>query len=339
MVSLSDVARAAGVSPSTASLALRTGRRVSAETRTRVLAAAEALHYVPNEVGRAMRSGRTATLGIVIQQTTEHIFSHPYFMETIGGITAVATDAGYTVLLSVSSHEESADAYLRLLDSRRADGVILLAVPLADASAQRIADAGLPVVFMGDWTHRTPICSISIDDRAAAITAVDHLIAQGCQKIAHVSGKQGHSSALRRAEGYRAALTAAGHAVDPSLFRLGDFSVESGRAAMQSLLDQPNRPDAVFLASDEMAFGALQVLHARGVRVPEEVAVVGFDDVAMATWTQPPLTTIHYPMREMARKAGQLLLEQIAGQRVGDSPVIFPTHLVVRASSLRPSQP
>lgn len=282
-----------------------------------------------------MRSGRTNTLGIVIQQTTEHIFSHPYFTETIGGITEIATEAGYTVLLSVSSREESEDAYLRLLDSRRADGVILLAVPLADSSAQRIAESGLPVVFMGDWTHQTPICSVSIDDRAAAITAVEHLIAQGCQNIAHVSGKHGHASAQRREEGYRAALIAAGQTVDATLLRTGDFSVESGRVAMQSLLDQANRPDGVFMASDEMAFGALQTLHARGLHVPAEIAVVGFDDVAMAELTQPPLTTIHHPMRAMARDAARMLLQQIDGRRVDDAPMIFPTHLVVRASSVR----
>lgn len=333
MVSLSDVARAAGVSVSTASLALRTERRVSAKTRARVLDAAKALHYVPNELGRSMRSGRTNTLGIVIQQTTEHVFSHPYFTESIGGITEVATAAGYPVLLSVSSHEESEDAYLRLLDSRRADGVILLAIPLADISAQRIVAAGMPVVLLGEWIHETPICSISIDDRAGAIQAVDHLIAQGRQRIAHISGKRGHSSALHREEGYRAALTRAGQAVDHSLISQGDFSLESGRRAMESLLRRSQRPDAVFAASDEMAFGALQVLHEQGVGVPDEIAVVGFDDVTMAQLTRPPLTSVHHPMREMARSAARLLIEQIDGKRVTDTPLVFPTHLVVRASS------
>jgi LacI family repressor for deo operon, udp, cdd, tsx, nupC, and nupG len=339
MVSLSDVARAAGVSISTASLALRTERRVSAETRARVLEAAKTLRYVPNELGRSMRSGRANTLGIVIQQTTEHIFSHPYFTETIGGITEVATAAGYPILLSVSSQEESEDAYLRLLDSRRADGIILLAIPLADTSAQRIVAAGLPVVLMGEWVHPTPICNICIDDRTAAIQAVEHLIALGRQRIAHIIGKGGHSSAVRREEGYRTALTRAGRTVDMSLLRHGDFSVESGRIAMESLLHQSERPDAIFAASDEMAVGALQVLHEHGVSVPGEIAVVGFDDVAMAQLTHPPLTTIHHPMREMARDAARLLIEQINGERVKDTPTIFPTHLVIRASSVSSAWP
>ncbi len=335
--SLSDVALMARVSVSTASLALRTGERVAADTRARVLDAARKLNYVPDELGRSMRYGRTNTIGVVIPQTTEHIFSHPYFTEVIGGVTEVAVAAGYTILLSVSSRDESADAYLRLLESRRADGVVLLAVPLEDRNALRIAASGLPVVFLGDWSHHPNVHSVSIDDRAAAMTVVEHLIDQGYRRIAHLTGKHGHASATAREEGYRAALVAAGRLPDSGLVAPGDFSADSGRAAMVSLLDAASCPDAVFAASDEMAFGALQALHERGIRVPDQVALAGFDDIAFAAMMSPPLTTVHHPMREMGRAAGQLLFDQMNGAAIGPTRRVFPTHLVVRASTVRPT--
>ncbi len=334
-ISLNDVARMAGVSISTASLALRTEKRVSAETRARVLAAASALRYVPNELGRSMRYGRTNTVGIVIQQTTEHIFSHPYFTETIGGITEAAAAADYSVLLSVSSHEESEDAYLRVLNSRRADGAILIAVPLRDCNARYIAESGLPFVFLGEWNYQPPIHSIRIDDYAAAMGIVEHLIDQGYRHIAHLTGKSGHTSAIQREKGYRAALAAAGRTPDPALIKPGDFSIESGRATMCSLLDQAICPDAVFAASDEMAIGALQILNERGLHVPEQIALAGFDDIPMAALTNPPLTTVHQPMREMGRAAAHHLLEQIDGRSAEPTPDVFPTRLVVRASTVR----
>lgn len=338
-VSLNDVARAAGVSMSTASLALRTEKRVSPETRARVLDAARSLHYVPNELGRSMRYGRTQTIGIVIQQTPEHIFSHPYFTETIGGITEAAVAADYTVLLSVSAQEESEDAYLRFLNSGRADGAILLAAPINDCHARLIAESGLAVVVLGEWRHELPVFSVGIDDRAAAMTIVEHLIDQGYRHIAHVTGKPGHAPSLRREEGYRAALAAAGRTPDPALTIHGDFSVESGRLAMRSLLNQTLCPDAVFAASDEMAVGALQIMRERGLRVPEQIALAGFDDIPVAALTDPPLTTVHHPMREMGRAAAHLLLAQIDRKAGEPTPETFPTHVVVRASTVRPVQP
>jgi DNA-binding LacI/PurR family transcriptional regulator len=334
--SLSDVARTAGVSVSTASLALRTERRVAAATRVRVLDAARNLGYVPNELGRSMRSGRTRTVGIVIQQTSERIFSHPYFTEVIGGITETAVTVGYTILLSVSSHDESEDAYLRLLESGRADGAILLAVPLADRNARRIAASGLPVVFVGVWNHQPPIHSVGIDDRVAAMAMVEHLIDQGYDRIAHLTGKPGHASAMLREDGYRAALAAAGRAPDPALVAEGDFSTESGRTAMLGLLNQGHCPDAVFAASDEMAVGAFQALRERGLRVPAQIALAGFDDIPIAALMSPPLTTVHHPMREIGRAAGQLLFDQLAETAIEPVPTVFPTHLVVRASTVRP---
>ena len=334
-VRLSDVARMAGVSISTASLALRTEKRVSVETRIRVQEAARILRYVPNELGRSMRYGRTNAVGIVIQQTTEHIFSHPYFTEIIGGITEAAAALDYSVLLSVSSYEESEDAYLRVLNSRRADGAILLAVPLRDCNARHIAESGLPIVFLGEWNHEPPVHSINIDDRAGAMGIVEHLIGQGYRHIAHLTGKAGHASSLQREEGYRAALAAAERTPDPSLIALGDFSIESGRAAMISLLDRAICVDAVFAASDEMAIGALQILNERGLQVPEQIALAGFDDIPMAALTNPPLTTVHHPMREMGRAAAHRLFEQIDQRSAEPAPEVFPTHLVVRASTMR----
>jgi len=336
---LVDVARVAGVSVSTASLALRGGERVAPETKARILDAARKLSYVPNELGRSMRRGRTHTLAIVIPQTTQRIFSHPFFTEVMGGVTDVAVNAGYTVLLSVSSQDDGDDAYTRLLESRRADGVILMAAPLEDRNALTLAASGLPVVFLGSWSHGPLVHSVCIDERAAAKTLVVHLLDQGYQRIAYLAGQQGHGPAIEREQGYRDALAEAGRAVNPLLVVRGDFSPESGRAAMLQLLERGTPPDAVFAASDEMAIGALQVLNERGLRVPFDVALAGFDDIALATMTSPPLTTIHYPMRELGSAAARLLLEEISGSAAGPTRIVFPTPLIVRGSSIRPPDP
>ena len=334
---LVDVARIAGVSVSTASLALRGGDRVAPETRARILDAARKLNYVPNELGRSMRRGHTHTLGLVIPQTAQRIFSHPFFTEVMGGVADVAAGAGYTVLLSVASHADGADAYTRLLESRRADGVILMAASLDDRNALTLAASGLPVVFLGSWSHGPAVHSVCIDERAAARGVVDHLVAQGYRRIAHLAGQQGHGPAIEREQGYRDALAVAGYALDPALVARGDFSPESGRLAMQRLLDGGVRPDAVFAASDEMAIGALQVLNERGLGVPDQVALAGFDDIALAVMTTPPLTTVHYPMRELGAAATRLLLDELAGATPGPTRLVFPTPLVVRRSSVRSS--
>jgi DNA-binding LacI/PurR family transcriptional regulator len=323
---------------STASLALRGGDRVAPETKARILEAARKLNYVPNELGRSMRRGRTHTIGIVIPQTTQRIFSHPFFTEVMGGVADVAVDAGYTVLLSVSSHDDGADAYTHLLESRRADGVILMAAPLDDRNALKLAASGLPVVFLGSWSHSPGVHSVCIDERAAAMSVVTHLVDQGYQRIAHLAGQHGHGPAIEREHGYRDALAAAGRAADPSLVARGDFSPESGRAAMLQLLEQGTPPDAVFAASDEMAIGALQVLNERSLRVPFDVALAGFDDIALSVMTSPPLTTVHYPMRELGSAAARLLLDEISGSADGPTRIVFPTPLIVRGSSVRSSE-
>ncbi len=285
-----------------------------------------------------MRRGRTHTLGIVIPQTPQRIFPHPYFTEVIGGAADVAVDAGYTLLLSVSSHDDGADAYTRLLESRRADGVILMAAPLDDRNALRLAASGLPVVFLGSWSHGPVVHSVCIDERAAAKSVVMHLLDQGYQRIAHLAGKQGHGPTIDREQGYREALAEAGRVADPALVARGDFSPESGRAAMLQLLEQGTAPDAVFAASDEMAIAALQVLNERGLRVPLDVALAGFDDIAFAAMTSPPLTTVHYPMREFGSAAARLLLDEIAGSTTGPTRIVLPTSLIIRGSSVRSPQ-
>ena len=337
--SLADVARMAGVSASTASLALRTEHRVAADTRARVLDAAHKLHYVPDEISRSMRYGRTNAVGVVIPQTTEHIFSHPYFTEVLGGIAEVVVAAGYTITLSLSAHDESADAYRRVLESRRADGVILLAAPMDDVNALRLAASGLPTVFLGEWSNQPTVHSVSIDDRGGALAVVTHLLEQGYTRIAHLTGKPGHASALAREQGYRAALAAAGRVPAPELVAPGDFSAESGRAAMLAVLDSGACPDAVFAASDEMAIGALQTLQQRGLRVPEQIAVAGFDDIGLASVMNPPLTSVHHPMREMGHAAAELLLGQINGDLQHPVRRVFATHVVVRASTVRTTTP
>jgi DNA-binding LacI/PurR family transcriptional regulator len=332
-VTLKDVAQLAGVSTGIASMALSDDPRVASATKENVRRAAEKLDYIPNMVGRALRGKRLGAIAVVIPQSSQHVFSHPYFIEVLKGVTDVANAHNLTLILSTSSENQEEDAYMKILRSRRADGVIVAAAAIADPNIARLASSGYPVVFLGRDRHDERVISVAVDDIGGAVQAINHLIeVHRLRAIAHITGPLGHRSAADKVEGYRLALGRHGLPFNERLVVEGDYSQRSGARACQELLDGGEPVEAIFAANDEMALGALQVIEERGLRVPQDIALVGYDDISLAAVVRPSLTTIHQPMEEVGRRAAARLIELLEEKAAEPRQVDLPTELVVRKS-------
>ena len=307
------------MSKTAASMALRDHRRISEEARARVQAAATELGYVRNAAGQALREQRAGAIALVVPNTGHHVFSHPYFMHLLEGVNEAANQRDAVVMISTSQDKEhGVAAYERILRSRRTDGAIVASAAVDDPNVKRMATSGLPIVVIGEWGAGAGVSSVALPDRLAAAALCRHLVeAHGHEGIAHISGPVEHQTGRDRLAGYRDVVGA-----DPTaLVRHGAYDEHSGVEAMTSMLDDGEKFSAVFCANDEMAYGALQAARIRGVRVPEELAIVGFDDFGLARVLDPPLTTIRAPAREMGRRAAEFLFEVIDGDQ--------PRHAVV----------
>jgi DNA-binding LacI/PurR family transcriptional regulator len=315
-------------------MALADDPRVAVATRASVRRAAEQLDYVPNSVGRALRSRRLGAIAVVIPHSSQHVFSHPYFVEVLQGVTEVANAHDLTVVLSTSRDEQDEDAaYLKVLRSRRADGVIVAAAAMTDRNVARLASSGYPVVLLGRDPDDPRVIAVGVDDRGGAECATDHLLAvHGRRRIAHITGPLGHRSAADKLVGYRAALTRRDVPFDEGLVAHGDYSQESAVRAGEALLARGERFDGLFAANDEMAFGALQALRRHGLDAPRDVALVGYDDIGLARVIQPALTTVHQPMAKTGRLAAARLIEMLDRREVEPRQLELPTALVVRGS-------
>lgn len=331
-VTIKDVARLAGVSPATVSLALSGDPRVNVKTRKLVKEAAERINYIPNEIGRSLRLQRTETVALIIPNTSHHVFSHPYYSQLLEGITEVLNSHNYNLLLSLNpSEKELSAAYDKVLRNRRADGVIVSSASAKDRNLLRLIESGFPLVYLGKWLH-DDLLSVERDDLGGAYTATAHLLRLGRRRIAHISGPLDHQAGFDRLEGYRKALSEYQVAYDPSLVIEKDFSQQSGYEAALDLISRNVSFDAVFAANDLMAIGALKLFKERAVKVPEDVALVGFDDIELASFIQPALTTIHQPMKLVGTIAASKLLALLAGKPPKEKQTVVPTDLVIRES-------
>lgn len=333
MSTIVDVARLAGVSKSTVSRVL-TGGPVSEETRARVLAAMRELDYEPNAVARGLVSRRSKLIGVLISDVAD-----PYYSELMQGMEDAASERRYDLLIYSTRWEEERElAYLRRLASRHVDGVIIVGGRSVTGSAfvracRELVGEGRPLLFIDRGLGRGEVPVIEVDNVRAAKEATEHLIALGHRRIAHIAGPADVSAARQRTAGYRAALAAAGIPWDPALLVRGDFRKESGQAATQRLLSLERPPTAIFAGNDLMALGAWKAILEHGLRVPRDVALVGFDDVALLALAEVPLTTVRQPRHAMGRRAVELLIEQM-GKADGASGrvVTLPTELVIRGS-------
>ncbi|MFF5637914.1 LacI family DNA-binding transcriptional regulator [Streptomyces sp. NPDC012825] len=332
---LEEVAARAGVGRGTVSRVVNGSPKVSEQTRTAVERAVAELGYVPNRAARALAGSRTDAVALVVPETEARLFAEPYFLDIIRGVSAELADADKQLLLTLIRSEQERQRFEQYLAAQRVDGVLLVSVHGDDPLPDRVRALGLPAVLNGRRSRDESVAFVDSDNTGAGRTAVAHLAARGRRAVATITGPLDMYVARCRLDGYREGLAGAGLAADEGLVATGDFTEEGGRRAMRELLDRRPGLDAVFAASDVMAAGARAVLREAGRRVPEDVALVGVDDSAVARHLDPPLTSVRQPIEEMGRAMARLLLEEIASPGDPDEQPrrILPTELVVRASS------
>jgi LacI family repressor for deo operon, udp, cdd, tsx, nupC, and nupG len=325
MSNIIDVAKAAGLSTATVSRTLRSPEKVAEETRARVMHAIEKVGYRPNLLARNLRSDRSFSILVLVPG-----IANPFFARATAGIEATAWRRGYAVFLGdTRDSREREEHYEQLVETRLADGVIQLS---PDYDEERRKTAAYPVVHACGCEF-TAAPSVRIDNVGAAREMVEYLIAGGHRRIAAISGPAANPHAIERMRGYREALEGAGIAFDPDLVRFGDFSMASGFEAAASLVGLKTRPTAIFSMNDEMAIGAIHAATGAGLKVPGDMSIVGFDDIAFAAHSSPALTTISQPAEEMGAIACEILIDWIEGKPVEDAAHVLPHKLIERQSS------
>ncbi|MET9292545.1 LacI family DNA-binding transcriptional regulator [Streptomyces sp. NPDC003077] len=326
MANIKDVAHRAGVSVATVSRVLN-GRSPVAETRERVLAAVRELGYRPNNVARALRTARTGALGLIISDLT-----NPFFTELADAVEDEARGLGYSLVIgNAGESPEQQDDYIRTLLDRRIDGLLVSSAGTGSAMLSEVVASGTPLVLLDRTVPGVEAPCVRADGRRALADLAAHLAAHGRRRPAIIVAPAGTPTGTERLELFRTALAA--HGIDLPDERVGatpDLQHTGGRKVMRQFLDLPEPPDAVLATDNLMALGALDEIRARGLRVPDDVALVVYDDVPWFAHLAPPLTAIAQPTRELGRAAVHTLLERIEG-RPAES-VLLPAHLVRRRS-------
>jgi len=332
-----EVARRAGVSRSTVSVVLNnvTSIVIAEETRQRVLEAARDLGYVPSAAGRQLASGKSKTIGLLISYA-EHLKVDAFVPQALYSLNETAHARGFRVLVEALEDVSRPGAYDTLVRGKQIDGVIVLNPRADDEELPELIDRGYPVVVIGHAEHPSSrAVDVDVDNVEAARLVTRHLIELGRTRIAHVPyAPTVHHSSAMRLEGWRDVMEEHGLDASDAWVEPADFSAESGQRAMHALLERV-RPDAVFAGNDTVAFGVMTALHEAGLRIPDDVAVAGFDDIPLARHAMPPLTTVRLPAVDMGREAAERLIRLIEERSEDrDAHVLLPTELVVRASTI-----
>jgi LacI family transcriptional regulator len=336
-VSIKDVAARAGVSVGTVSNVLNRPDIVSETTRTRVRAAIKQLGFIRNESARQLRAGRSRTIGLVVLDV-----ANPFFTDVARGVEDEASQLGLAVILCNTDDQAGKEAqYLALLEEHRVQGVLITPVSAADQRLASLQRRGTPVVLVDSRSPAGGLCSVAVNDVLGGELAVAHLLDAGHQRLAFVGGPASIRQVADRHEGALRALNQAGR--DPAGLHVIEtlaLNVAAGRQAGAELADQPDlsRPTAVFCANDLLAMGVLQEMTARRVRVPEDLAIVGYDDIDFAAAAAVPLTSVRQPRHQLGRTAARLLLDEAADDASHQHrQVIFEPELVVRRSTMAAS--
>lgn len=325
------VAELAGVSIATVSRTLAQPDKVTEATRNKVLEAVRATGFVPNRQAVDFRRRATGNVVLLVRDIT-----NPFYLDIYRGIEEVAFANGYRVLMGDAQYDDARVArYVEMGRNRQADGVILMTGWLPDS----IPEASLPkTVIALELIEGSALPFVAIDNRAAARLAVEHLISLGHRRIVHITGPMRLTMSVGRHEGYLDALREAGLDIDPALTRIGDFHFGSGQQAIEALLAEGIDFTAVFCSNDEMAVGAINALRGHGLSVPADVSVTGFDDMDYALSSDPALTTVRQPRREIGRQAMQMLVDLLSGEPLTEPRVTAGVDLIVRGSTARASQ-
>lgn len=330
---LEEVAEIAGVSRSTVSRVINESPHVRADTREKVWRAIEASGYQPHAAARSLVTNRTRTISVLIPEAVNTLFSDPFFPLVLRGATDACNAHRYHLMLSLfTDSAERQDIYRRVLHSGLVDGVIVASSPLDDPLIPDLQEDGVPFVSIGRYSDET-IHYVDVDNVGGAQVATEHLIRLGHRRIATITGPLDAVAGQDRLKGYRQALGARRISVQDELIVEGDFTEGGGAAAARQLLS--TSPSAIFAASDMMAIGALRVIHDAGLQIPEDIALVGFDDIPAASVVEPALTTVRQSIKRLGSMAVEMLLSVLENERDDEAPihrVVLPTELVVRDS-------
>lgn len=331
-LTLEDIAEKAGVSRSTVSRVVNDHPHVRPEVRQRVWRVIKETGYHPNAAARTLASQRSWMIGLVLPRSVSSFFTDPYFPHLTQGVAQACNHHNYTLsLFLVGTKEDEEKIFPRVSRRGLLDGILVQSGQIGDHLIDRLVNSNIPLVIAGRPFHAEGVSYIDVDNIQAAYQAVNHLIGLGYRRIGTIAGPAKSTVSLDRAEGYRRALAEHGRAFDEALSVEGDFTEQGGYCAMQQLLAA--NPDAVFAASDIMAIGAMHAVRDAGLRVPDDVAFVGFDDLPLATRITPQLTTVRQPVVEFGIKAVETLIDLIENGIQPARRVIMETELIVRDSS------
>ncbi len=329
MVTIKDVAREAGVSVGTASQALRGSPVVRETTRRRVLAVAARLRYQPSALARGLVTRRTHTVGLLISD-----IANPFFIRAVRAVEDVAQENGYNVILCNTDEAPAKETqYLRVLMEKRVDGIILATTAASRRAVREIQWQRIPLVLFDRELAGVATHVVKVDGVLGGRLATEHLLGLGHRRIAIIHGPRDRSTGIERLEGYLAALQAAAIHADPALIREGNFKQDSGRELTRQLLELSPPPTALFCTNNLMTVGALQTLRERGVRIPADLSLIGYDDMEWWTLTDPPLTTVGQPVYDLGREAMRMLLSQIGKEKARrPQRIVLKPELILRES-------
>jgi len=330
-----DVAKFAGVSRTTVSFVLNDvpSVSISAATRKRVLDAAKKLNYSPNVAGKKLVSGKSYTIGLVLCQSPEQIFTDAFLPQVILGVEQAAMQQGFHVLLKPVDPNDTG-GYARLITENHVDGILLSGPREDDTALMKLRQQRVPVLLMGQLPN-TSIPFVDVDATAGAELAVNHLIELGHQRIGMITNAPlDYTSAQQRRDGYTRALNRAKLPIDKKLIQEGNYTPRSGFEAMKTLLELTPRLSAVFVASDVVAMGAMLAIKEAGLHIPKDIALVGFDDIPLAEYYDPPLTTIRLPAFGLGWAGGERLIRIIQGEGLKDASLLLESKLITRQSSM-----
>jgi LacI family transcriptional regulator len=329
-LTLEDIARMSGVSRSTVSRVINGDRNVNTQTREKVQDVIQSINFQPNLAARGLAVGHTGVLGLIIPTGVISIFSDPYFPLLIQGVSSACNALDYSVMLWLAEPDFERKTINQIVYNGLVDGVIVSSMLVDDPLIDKLTESKRPFVTIGRHPTNKRVNYVDVDNRMGVYQAVSHILRTGHRRVAIINGPQNTIGGQDRYQGYLDAMHERGIQVLAELVVEGEFSDTTGYLAMKQLL--PKRPDAVFVASDAMAIAAMRAIGEAGLRIPEDIAVVGFDDIPPAATTKPPLTTVRQPIQRTGCVAAETLIDLIEHPDHQPRRIVLPTELVIRSS-------
>lgn len=334
MVTLEKIASLAKVSRSTVSRVINNDPNVSEKTRKRVKQVIEEINYQPNMAARRLAGGRTGVIGLLAPMGVSNLFTDPFFPLVVQGVSLACNTLDYSVILWLAEPEYDRRKVRQVINNHCIDGAVIASTLIDDPLLKLLIEDNLPFVLIGRYAGNENVSYVDVDNQTAALKAVEYLIKVGYRRIATITGPLNMIAGHDRLEGYLEALRRYDLMKDEKLVKESDFTEQGGYNAMSQLLDE--KPEAVFIASDMMAVGAMRAVTNAGLRIPEDIGILGFDDMPFAAKLEPPLSTVRQPVYQCGETAAKMLVERIEDPQTQHQQLILPTELVIRESTGSP---